>query len=80
MSFISEKKMRKIGPDIIDQAIKIYRSRTRENLSREDARQMVENINGFFRVLQEWAEAESVEKQTTRPVDCKKNFSGGMLV
>ena len=76
MSFILEKKMSKIGPDIIDQAIKIYRSRTSENLSPKDARQMVKNINGFFRVLQEW-EAESVEKQTTMSVDCMKTTQEG---
>ena len=47
------------SPELIEQTISIFESRTSRTISNEDARQAVENISGFFQVLQEWAEAES---------------------
>jgi hypothetical protein len=50
------------SPELIEQTISIFESRTGRAMSEEDARQAVENISGFFRVLQEWAEAEERER------------------
>ena len=47
--------------ELIEQTVSIIESRTGRVMSEEDARQAVENISGFFRVLQEWAEAEGEE-------------------
>jgi hypothetical protein len=38
--------------------MELWRQRLRRDLSREDARQIIEDVTGFFRVLIEWAEAE----------------------
>ena len=46
------------SPELIEQTISIFESRTGRAISEEDARQAVESISGFFRALQEWAEAE----------------------
>jgi len=50
-----------ISPKLTEQTIQIFESRTGKGISQEEARQAVENICGFFRVLQEWAEAEARE-------------------
>jgi len=38
----------------IDEAIKFWQPRMQRDLSREDARQITENLSGFFRLLLEW--------------------------
>ena len=53
--------MSQYSPELIERTISIFENRTGRGISKEDARQAVENINGFFRVLQEWAEAEDKE-------------------
>ena len=53
--------MAQYSPELIEQTISLFESRTGRVMTEEDARQAVENISGFFRVLQEWAEAEEKE-------------------
>jgi len=53
--------MAQYSPELIELTISLFERRTGRVISEEDARQAVENISGFFRVLQEWAEAESGE-------------------
>ena len=43
---------------MLDQAIAVWQPYTARRLSREDAREIVENVLGFFQVLQEWDRAE----------------------
>jgi hypothetical protein len=44
--------------NLIDQTIAVWEPRLRRDLSREDARQIAENVTGFFNVLAEWSRAE----------------------
>jgi hypothetical protein len=44
--------------NLIDQTIALWQTRLRRDLSREDARQIVENVTGFFSVLAEWSRVE----------------------
>ena len=44
--------------DFIDQTIAIWQKRTERKLTREDGREIIENISGFFSVLQEWERNE----------------------
>jgi hypothetical protein len=44
--------------DFIDQTIAIWQKRTERKLTREDGRQIIENISGFFSILQEWERKE----------------------
>ena len=39
---------------LIDRTIRFWRPRMRQDISREDARQIVELVTGFFDVLMEW--------------------------
>lgn len=54
--------MAQYSPELIEQTISVFESRSGRVISEEDARQAVENISGFFRVLQEWAKAEDREE------------------
>ncbi len=44
-------------PDSLDETIALWQPLSARRLTREDARQIVENLKGFFGVLREW-EAE----------------------
>jgi hypothetical protein len=42
-------------PEIADKTIAFWQKRTNRSLNAEDARQIVENLTGFFGVLADWA-------------------------
>ena len=44
--------------NLIDWTCRLWRSRFGCELSREDARQVAENVTGFFAILGEWSRAE----------------------
>ena len=44
--------------NLIDRTRQVWRARLGRDLSREDARQIAENVTGFFTVLAEWSRAE----------------------
>jgi hypothetical protein len=50
--------MRKIQNQLIDRTLEFWQTRTSYTLTREDAREMVENITGVFRILREWEVAD----------------------
>lgn len=41
-------------PDLLESTIAFWQSRAQCQLSREDARQISENITGFFSILARW--------------------------
>ena len=57
------------SPELIEQTISVFENRTGRVISREEARQAVENIAGFFRVLQEWAQVEEKDRGDEGPND-----------
>jgi hypothetical protein len=44
--------------NLIDRTRKVWQPRLGRDLTREDARQINENVNGFFALLAEWSRAE----------------------
>ncbi len=60
--FFGWQEMARYSPELNEQTISVFESRTGRVISEEEARQAVENISGFFRVLQEWEEAERKER------------------
>ncbi len=44
--------------NLIEQTHKVWQPRIRRNLTDEDARQIAENVTGFFAILAEWSLAE----------------------
>jgi hypothetical protein len=55
----SVKLSKPASDNLIYQTIGLWQPRCRRDLSREDARQIVENITGFFSILHEWSRAET---------------------
>jgi len=52
----------------LDRTIELFQARTDRTLTREDAREMIENVTGFFRILGEWNRAEQ-ESQNPDPAE-----------
>jgi hypothetical protein len=48
--------------DFIDETVAIWQRRSKRRLTREDGREIIENMTGFFRILQEWDRAERASK------------------
>ncbi len=44
--------------DFIDETLEFWQQRASTPLTREDARQIIENVAGFFNVIQEWEKEE----------------------
>jgi hypothetical protein len=42
---------------LLEETIRFWQPRTSRPLTAEDARQMVENVTGFFTILQSWSVA-----------------------
>ena len=55
--------------NLIDRTRELWKPRLGRDLSREDARQIVENVTGFFAILTEWSRAEMPvpANDTTKP-------------
>jgi hypothetical protein len=44
--------------NLLDKTLTVWQPRSRRNLSREDAREIAENVTGFFSILHEWSRGE----------------------
>jgi hypothetical protein len=51
------------GEDFIEETIAIWQKRTTRCLTREDGREIIENMTGFFCILLEWDRAERAAEQ-----------------
>lgn len=52
--------MRKMQGQLIDRTLEFWQARSSDKLTREDAREIIENVTGFFRVLQKWQVADQL--------------------
>lgn len=52
--------------DFIDQTVAIWQKHTERQLTRQDGREIIDNMSGFFRVLREWDRAERRAKPSTK--------------
>jgi hypothetical protein len=50
--------------DFIDETLAIWQKRANRQLAREDGREIIENMSGFFRILQEW---DRIDRAAKRP-------------
>jgi hypothetical protein len=44
--------------DFVGETIAVWQKHTERNLTREDGREIIANMTGFFRALQDWRQAE----------------------
>jgi hypothetical protein len=54
----SVKPSHAANDNLIDRTLTVWKSRLERDLSREDAREIAENIIGFFTILAEWSRVE----------------------
>jgi hypothetical protein len=59
--------MAQVKTDFLEQAVAFWQPRTSQKLTREDGRQIVENVSAFFQILLEWETAE--RRATTAAAD-----------
>jgi hypothetical protein len=45
--------------DLVDRTRRVWQPRLGRDLTREDVRQIAENVTGFFTILAEWSRAEA---------------------
>ena len=62
--------MRMTKQELTEHTIAVWQPRLRRRLSNEDAREITENITGFFTILAEWSSQEG-------RAGSDKNTSGG---
>ena len=55
----SVKPLCAANDNLIDRTRKVWKRRLGRDLNREDARQMADNVTGFFSILAEWSRAET---------------------
>jgi hypothetical protein len=69
MMVTSPDKAAPTEESMLENAVAFWQPRARRALTAEDARQIIENLRGFFEVLDEW---ERTERQATD--GCVKPF------
>lgn len=52
-------------PELTDRVLKILETRSSRKLTVEDAREVIENLKGFFQILMEWYDAEKSKEEGT---------------
>ena len=62
--------MRMTKQELTEHTIAVWQPRLRRRLSNEDAREIAENLTGFFTILAEWSHREGRDGSET-------NTSGG---
>ena len=68
--------MAQYSPKLIEQTISVFENRIGRDISKEEARQAVENISGFFQVLQEWVEAEEDGEGSEKELGSRTKVGG----
>ncbi len=53
--------------NLIDWTRKVWQPRIGRNLTNEDARQISENVTGFFAILAEWSRVEMPANEASKP-------------
>lgn len=47
-------RQRVVDEAFLERTVRLFKARAGRSLSTEDARQIVDNVSGFFRILAEW--------------------------
>ena len=62
------KSSHAVSKKSIEQTHKVWQPRLQRNLTEEDARQIAENVTGFFEILAEWSRAARPVPANDAPV------------
>lgn len=75
------KPSRAPNDNLVDHTRQVWQTRFERDLTREDVRQIAENVTGFFGLLAEWSRAEmpSPTSDTTKPATSEDRTPAGRL-
>lgn len=62
-------RRRAVDDALLEKTIQLFQNRTGRTLSKEDAREMIENVTGFFRILGEWNRTEQELRRSDPTVE-----------
>lgn len=72
--------MKRYTPEIIDHTIVFWSDLSGKNITIEDARQAIDNITGFFRILESWQSQEQDSTMDSNGNECvniiSNNYEG----
>jgi hypothetical protein len=54
---------------LIDRTVHFWQARSSHTLTREDAREIIENLTGFFQILHKWEIADRPTATHKRPLE-----------
>ncbi|PHZ86710.1 hypothetical protein [Paremcibacter congregatus] len=58
-----------LKPAMVKEALEVWQPRSKRPLSEEDAREIIENTTGFFKLLHKWKRAETLENKIDKEKD-----------
>jgi hypothetical protein len=64
MGFFVKKEF--VKDSILKKTVEVWQPLTKEKLTEEDAREIIDNITGFFSVLKKWDDEERRKKEDVR--------------
>jgi hypothetical protein len=59
-------KMSKYSKQLLDKTIEVWQPLSEEKLSEENAREIIDNVTGFFSILKKWDEEERRKQENER--------------
>jgi hypothetical protein len=72
-------QVQRARPLLIDRTLEVFQRRASKALTCEDARQIAENITGFFEILMEWEAAEHISVGLEPRTENSKHGSASRL-
>lgn len=57
--------MTKYSREFLEKTIHVWQPLSKERLTEEDAREIVENLTGFFSLLRQWEQKNGKEEEKT---------------
>ena len=67
----------KLNSDLIKTTIEVWQPLSEKKLNEEDAREIIENITGFFSTLKRWDDKEKEESEDERNCDLRSSNNPG---
>jgi hypothetical protein len=66
---------RRLSDELVEDARRVFQKRTERMLSSEDARQILENLSGFFSILHEWDLSKTGDEARNCPIPVARDAS-----
>ncbi|MCI0613814.1 hypothetical protein L0244_12590 [bacterium] len=58
-------------PEFLEKTIRVWQPHYKKKLTQEDAREIAQNLSGFYRILAEWDAKEKAKKEDLKTLPKK---------